>query len=246
MKSKIILLTASCLLVLLARQIGGSLSNGFIIAMTPKASAQSLNIQIDEINTAPDETIPTPVQLTSPPLQSKTAEEKISPGIQSFSQIGLMSFSVSSHMLDFGALSPANPVIRNIKLSIISEFTDYQILAYENHPPRTNNNIAIPDTTCDNGSCTEKDSSVWENGLTYGFGLRCEALTYLFCIEPFGKNEYRQVPNVLASELPEALIKGIKNKKPQEAQLDFKLNIGGTQQSGTYTNTVTFLAVPNY
>jgi hypothetical protein len=212
----------------------------------PVTSAQSLNIQIDEINTAPDQTIPTPVQLTSPPLQSKTVEEKISPGIQNFSQIGMMSFSISSNRLDFGTLSPANPVIRNIKLSLISEFTDYQILAYENHPPRTNNNTVIPDTTCDNGTCTEKSSSVWENSLTYGFGFRCVALNHLFCLETLDTNEYMQVANLSANELPQVLIKGIRNKEPQEAQIDFKLNTAGTQPSGTYANTVTFIAVPNY
>jgi hypothetical protein len=224
------LLTAFCLL---------------LYALSPKAIAQSFKLQIDDINTAPDKKVPTPF-LKSPSPTDQEDDKKLQPGIQHIYQSGPISFLVDSDILDFGQITSSNPVIRSITLSATSESINYRVLTYEDHPPRTINNQEIPNTTCDDGSCNQSQSAHWENNLTYGFGLRCISKSILYCIGNFDKDYYRQFANISSGEEFMPIINGIKHKNANDIQMSLKINASGTQEPGIYSNTVTFIMVPNY
>ena len=91
------------------------------------------------------------------------------------------SFSVSNTLIDFGVLSPTNPVTRTTSLTISnSSAPSYQVTASENHQLQVAKTGAIiPDTTCDKGGCSQTQAAAWSNTLTYGFGYRCDAISII-------------------------------------------------------------------
>ena len=157
------------------------------------------------------------------------------------------SFSISETLIDFGPLSPTDPVLRTNTLSVSNTATaGYTVTAYENNPLKESTSSAtIPDTTCDNGACNSTDGGTWEGTLTYGFGYRCDSSDKTkTCLPGFSDfNSYKQFAkettqpqNIMESASGESSI----------AQITYKVNISGSQQSGFYNNTLTFIAVPNF
>lgn len=218
----------------------------FFARPSEKTWAQNFNLQIDDINTAPDEIIPTPTKSILSPRAKTVENETIKSGLQSIYQTGPIAFSVNADILDFGQITPSNPVIRNVILSATSESLNYQIFSFESNPPRTINNQSLPDTSCDEGSCSHSQSSIWENNLTYGFGFRCISKSILYCIEDFDKDYYRQFADISTGEKSTPVMNGLKNKEAQAAEISLKINASGTQEPGTYSNIVTFILVPSY
>ncbi len=145
------------------------------------------------------------------------------------------SFSLSQDVVDFGKLTATNPVIRDVDLTITS-FGNYQLLAAQDHPLRTQNNLIIPDTTCDNGSCSEITAAPWSNTLTYGFGYKTEAMQ---------DNMYKQFGDSSRNEAMQSFLQGGKAQN-QQPTLTYKVNISGTQTPGAYSNSVIFIATPDY
>jgi hypothetical protein len=237
---------------LLARQSFGE--GGSPLTSALATSSPNYNLEIRDIDTSPDADKKTPKALIEEVIQSapKNSEEKI--GIQTISQTSPLSFSISTQLVDFGTLSPGNPVTRSADISVLSTSIDYTIMAFEDHPPSlsklsgTNpqSGETIPNTTCDNGSCTKTEASSWNSSLTYGFGFRCDAAGEIFCLMASDENYYSQFADFSKSELPQAIIAGHKNDQEQQAQASLKLNTSSMQKSGNYSNTVTFIAVPNF
>lgn len=157
-------------------------------------------------------------------------------------------FSLSDSLIDFGILSATNPVTRTTTLSVTNPPpSGYRVLAYENHPLLTNTNIAIPDTSCDNGACTEIQGSIWESELTYGFGYRCDSVKELDCAEGFtDPDSYKQFPDGAKKESPVSIMRGNKRYSSPQSNITYKVNVSGTQRPGTYTNTITYIAVPGF
>jgi hypothetical protein len=218
-------------------------------------SSDNYNLEIEDIDTSPEKNAPTPIVKKSALSHPQNQEQlTVETGLLEIFQTGPISFSSSTQLIDFGTLTPGNPVIRNLLLSVMSETNDYQIIGYENHPLRTTNNEIIPDTTCDNGACTQSEQAIWESSLTYGFGFQCLTKGVLICSshspvitsrEDKSKNYYGQFSNFAAGEEAETIINGFRGGL-NEAEINFKVNASGTQQSGIYSNTVTLIAVPNY
>lgn len=137
--------------------------------------------------------------------------------------------SVSQDLIDFGILSPTDPITRRQTISISKGIAlGYALFAWEDHVLQDlKTSEFIPDTTCDNGACTNKIFAPWESVLTYGFGFSLG-------------DGYKRFAN--ASE-PEAIIQGLYS---QSVKMLYKVNIAGGQKPGRYQNTVTLLAVPNF
>jgi hypothetical protein len=144
------------------------------------------------------------------------------------------SFGTSAEMMDFGTVTATNPVIRALFLSVISQ-ESYQILLAEDHPLKTSGKLTIPDTTCDNGACSEITGALWANALTYGFGYHLRG----------PEDIYKQFADSSRNEAFQRVFEG-ENSHGNQQSLTYKVNVSGTQDPGNYTNTVTIIATPDY
>jgi len=157
-------------------------------------------------------------------------------------------FSISSDLIEFGTLTPNNPVSRTNTLSILSKSTtSYSIYAYENHQPQSLDNSFIPDTTCDNGACTQTTSASWKESTVYGFGYRCDNKAGSDCFGEFlDPNFFKQFSDYSRQEEWEQIMKGLPEDKEKTSQITYKVNISNAQKPVKYVNTLTYIAVPNF
>jgi hypothetical protein len=215
----------------------------FVGLFPPPAGAATVSndnfqIDIDQFDVAPEEQkkLPTP---TPQPVEHGNFGVAAIP--YSFS------FSLSDPILDFGSLSATNPVTRTTNLIVSSPGNGYQVFAYQDHTLRSKKNAVIPETTCDNGSCTESTASLWQNNLTYGFGFRCDPVTKDACTKGFEEeNSFKQFSDHGKKEIPQAIMSNDSPILDQQIKLTYRLNISGTQAKEAYANTVTYIAVPNF
>jgi hypothetical protein len=159
------------------------------------------------------------------------------------------SFSVqfSQNSIDYGILSSTNPVIRTSTISFSDPTFGAEILAYENHPLFSSGNAIIQNTNCDNGACSSVTAALWNNTLTYGFGYRCDSQDQSICDQQFSiSNYFKQYPDDSLNELAETVMDDFGNNKESNAIITDKVNISGTQKTGSYNNNITYLAVPNF
>lgn len=159
------------------------------------------------------------------------------------------SFSISETLIDFGILSPTNPVTRINILSVNNTSTPgYSVTASENHPLRSQaSGATIPDTTCDNGNCSEINSRLWINTLTYGFGYRCDPVSATnYCSLSFSQIDYfRQFADSSNSETAQVVFSNSSGSN-QQAKITYKINISGSQQTGIYNNNLIYIATPSF
>ena len=194
---------------------------------------------------------------TAPGLYSGT-NFKVKAGFQYIRLPRAFTFSVSNTLIDFGILSPTNPVTRTTTLTISnSSAPSYQVSASENHQLQVaKTGATISDTTCDKGSCTQARSADWSNTLTYGFGYRCEAVSIISkaaksssCIENDSSfsdsNFFKQFADVSKKEAAQIVVKGGKGRG-QKATIIYKVNISSSQATGNYANSVTYIATPGF
>jgi hypothetical protein len=154
--------------------------------------------------------------------------------------------SVSPKVIDFGELSPTNPLLREMEISVLNKSSDvYTVFVSEASPP-ANGDVFIPDTSCDNSACTEQVAGPWENILTYGYGYRCDDTENRYCDMVFKNNNYyKQFPAISYQKNMQPIITG-KKKAFAKVKLTFKLNIAGSQAVSGYTNTVTYILAPGF
>ena len=152
-------------------------------------------------------------------------------------------FSISQNILDFGVITPTNPVTRATNLTISSgSAKGFTVIASENRP-LTSAVGTIPDTTCDNGDCNSLKAALWTSSLTYGFGYRCDNLAGTNCVSGFSDSFYKpfaatpSAASIMTSNL------GGANRK---SQITYKVNVSGSQAPGLYTNIVTYIASPGF
>ncbi len=161
------------------------------------------------------------------------------------------SVSLSSDIIDFGILTPTNPIIRTVNLSIQSSLPlGYSVLAFENHPLKNDSDVSgdfIPDTTCDNGTCNQERANEWINPLTFGFGYRCDNVIGSGCDNSFSNaNFYKPLANAFILHYPQSVMKSQESKE-SVIRLSYKVNISKTQKTKEgYNNTITYISVPNF
>lgn len=175
---------------------------------------------------------------------------KVKSGFQYVPRSSPFSFAISNINIDFGLLTPTNPVIRSTILTVTNtELDGYNVSAAQNHELQVPTTGAkINDTTCDDGRCTDTIASEWMSTLTYGFGYRCER-EILSCVEGdssfLNSNYYKQFPDSSQDESAASVMTGGRGVNMNSTVL-YKVNISSSQPPGTYSNTVTYLATPNY
>ena len=157
------------------------------------------------------------------------------------------SFTLSQNAIDFGILSATNPVIRTSDIVLASPLQGAQIFANQNHPLTSKEQQTIPDTTCDNGSCSQGISTPWTSSLTYGFGYRCEINENDGCDNTFtDPTAFKQFSDAASNESFHSIAINQQFHQPIKAKIIYKVNISGTQPAGNYNNTITFIAIPNF
>lgn len=161
-------------------------------------------------------------------------------------------FSISETLIYFGEFSPTNPITRSNKLSVQSGSTNgYSVIAFANRElwALASSEVAelIPDTSCDNGLCSEFSPAPWTNILTYGFGYRCDNVIGTPCGKGFSDSTfYKQFANSSKNEIPQKVLSTTNGKIDKIAQITYKVNISGAQPLGSYNNTITYIAIPNF
>lgn len=157
-------------------------------------------------------------------------------------------FSISNIVIDFGNLTPTNPVTRTSTLTLSNGSANgYAVRAYETRAlmvPSTGQ--LIPDTTCDAGTCTELTAAAWTSNLVYGFGYRCDNVSGTDCPPAFSTGTfYKQFANQTVDEEPQPVMLGTNVGRNKQVTITYKVNISGTQAPGEYTNQIIYLAVPS-
>lgn len=210
-----------------------------VIAQT--SSNDNYQIDVEDIDINPQKTsFPTPQKSTNlSPILTINEDPK------SIIDNSFLSIFLDNTLLDFGPLGPGNPVTRTVELSVKTN-TGYQVVSYENHSPTNKKNASVPDTTCEDGQCTETQESLWKNTLTYGFGFRCDNLMDSDCIGFTQDNFYRQIANLSRKEHPASALSGVGSIDEKKAKLTFKINSSGTQEPGSYTNNIIIIALPDF
>jgi hypothetical protein len=221
--------------------------------LATEVSNDNWTIQITDINI----TNPSPLSnqkkqvINDQPLPGQIigTNYKIKSGFEGLDPLGSFSFSISNTIIDFGILSPTNPIYRTSNLAVSNQSTNgFIVTAQENHPLQvTASNTLIPDSTCDNGSCSEITPALWVNTLTYGFGYHCDNVTGNNCPVDFNQNDYyKQFPDFSKNESPQPIMTSSSAEENHESQITYKVNISKTQTSGSYTNTIAYIASPGF
>lgn len=185
---------------------------------------------------------------TAPGLYSGT-NYKVRAGFQYIHSIIPFTFTIAQTAIDFGVLSATNPVTRTNRLTVSNGSANgFAVTASENHQllvPASG--AVIPDTTCDNGLCTETASAAWTSTLTYGFGYRCDDVTGTNCDGGFAISDtYKQFADASNNELAQIVMSNANVGEELQSEITYKVNVSGTQPAGTYTNIITYIATPTF
>ncbi len=154
------------------------------------------------------------------------------------------SFRISDLTIDFGSLTPGTPATATNVLTVSAPGAGYAVSVFENHPLENENEDQIPDTTCDNGGCTESQAEIWSSNTTYGFGFN---LSGDDVASDFVDGSYfRQFANLAGGETPQVIMSSSQAGKNRQATVTYKVNISGDQAAGNYSNYLVFVATPSY
>ena len=208
-------------------------------------SDENYSIDVGNIDTNPQPT--TKPEILGSQNQQPKSPFTTGPNYTVNASLDSLSFKTSQMNIDYGIVSVTNPVIRTVAISVTNPDHGAQVFASEDHPLFDQANITIPDTTCDNGACTQSIAALWNSTLTYGFGYRCDSTISNVCDKQFSiSNAFKQYADTSKNEQMQIILANDVLGKDISATITNKLNISGTQKSGNYINSITYLAVPNF
>ncbi|MGI8419557.1 MAG: hypothetical protein ACR2LN_02835 [Candidatus Levyibacteriota bacterium] len=212
-------------------------------------SNSNYSIDVDNIDTNPQPTPKKTVQqvLGTSITQSLKSDFTTGPNYTVKESTDSFSLGVAQNAIDLGVLSAANPVIRNSEIFLTNADHGGEILTYQNHPLLAQDKKIIPDTSCDNGACTETTGAPWESNLTYGFGYRCDSVTSQICDQQFNKVDiFKQFPDNSKNEFLQPIIMSHHSSGKTTGTVTYKVTISATQNQEGYYNSITYIAIPNF
>ena len=213
-------------------------------AMADTISNNNYSINVDKINTNPQPS-PQPQVLGVSHMRNKTFTTGHNYTVKNSKDS--FSINLSQDIIDYGILSSTNPVLRTSRIAFNNPSAGAEILTFENHPLQSSTNDRIQNTSCDNGACTPITAATWTNTLTYGFGYRCESNQPDLCDTQFiHADYYKQYPDDSINQEYQLLLLSQETTGKETAQITDKVNISGTQKTGAYYNSITYLAIPNF
>ena len=233
--------------------------NGREIYAQSKIESDNFTIQFPNLNsgagvpTSTNYGVSSTIGGTATGLYSSTGF-KVRSGFQYIETIIPFSFSVSDIAINFGTLALGIGTTDASTLTVkAGGASGYTVTAAENHPMQNSTLSEIPDTTCDNGNCTQTQAEIWTQNTTYGLGFNMagDDIPADFVDATY----FRQFSNLTIPENPALIMSKAQvtyyypnNAWPWEsiATITYKVNVGSGIAGGTYRNIVTFTAVPSF
>lgn len=170
---------------------------------------------------------------------------RVKSGFQYIHSIIPFSFQISKLAIPFGTLVPGTPKTDSHTLKVSAGGAGgYQVKAFESSPLKTfDNSSTIADTSCDS-SCDEETAGEWTQDTKYGFGFNVSGddVPNDFTNGDF----YRQFADISSAEIPQVVMSSIYVGRSRQALVTYKVNISGIQEAGTYSNIITYIAIPTY
>jgi hypothetical protein len=247
----------------------------FCLLLLPSESAYAFTSQGDnyifhmQVNTDPDENnapynqtgkfkiiknqspTPTPINIqqnpTATPIPSKPITTSVQIGYTANQPQSDFRFSISDNVINFGAISPTDFITRKLQIIINGDASYfYTVTGYENHQLTSEKNQIIPNTTCDDGNCTDELAGIWNDTLTFGFGYHCATIEGNDCYGNFQDSDsYKKFAVGGDNENGETILAG-NTAQEKKVNIVYKINVPGSQAPGNYQNTITYLALPMY
>jgi hypothetical protein len=108
----------------------------------------------------------------------------------------------------------------------------------------------IPDTTCDDGTCTEASGVGWTSPNANGLGYSLDNVTgtpasFEYSDDPSGFLA-RQFSNIGNGETAYEIMSSTSPSNTEEVYVCYRITISATQQAGKYENDVTYIATANF
>ncbi len=213
-------------------------------------SSDSYKIQWGNINigggkkSSTGYTITDTIGQIAPGLYSSTGFS-VRSGFQYIYTLVPFSFTISDLSIDLGSLNPQNPSTDTNQLTVTAGGAGgYQVLAFEDHPLRSEGGIDISDTTCDTGNCDETNAEPWTQNNIYGFGFNINGddIPSDFVDTTY----FRQFANSESGEIPQSVMVGTSVTETSQATVTYKANVSATQATGNYETGIVYIAVPTY
>ena len=168
-------------------------------------------------------------------------------GFQYIYQIKQFRFTISKTSIDLGMLTPDAHNTDSHDLNISTRGSGYVIYTYEARPLTliTNNNVTIPDTTCDDGSCDQTQASIWTDQNIGGFGFNINGNNV--ASDFVNQNYFRQFADRSSGESMQSIMSSNNIAVDDQATVTYKAGLTtGSQAAGIYTTYVAYVAVPTY
>lgn len=204
------------------------------------SAGDNWSLEVNEVEF--DNSIPTPVRPTQTPvINTRQVKEEIVKSAP-------FELRISNNFIDYGIISATIPLYRTFNITVNGGDNGFIVYGYQNNPLWfSGSKTFIPDTTCDNGYCSEVSSALWENTLTYGFGYRCNRKDGSICPIDFKTiNYYKQFADTSKKEVMQTIVSQKAGPIKTSAEVLLKLNTSKQQSEGDYNNRITLIAVPGY
>ncbi len=108
----------------------------------------------------------------------------------------------------------------------------------------------IPDTTCDDGTCTEAAGVGWTDPDANGLGYSLDNVTGTPASFEYNDDASgflaRQFPNIGNGETAYEIMNSTGPSNTEEAYVCYRITISSVQQAGTYENDVMYIATANF
>lgn len=121
----------------------------------------------------------------------------------------------------------------------------YTMTSQENDQMTNAGGQTIPDTTCDNGSCTETTGDAWVTAsANHGLGHTCFGLN---CVGAYSAGtNYRQFASIADTETAQTMMSSSSPVTNATSTVVYQLSVSGSQPSGNYTNTVVYITTAQF
>jgi hypothetical protein len=213
-------------------------------------SSDSYKIQWGNINigggrkSSDSYTVTDTIGQNAPGLYSSTGY-KVRAGFQYIYSIIPFTFTISDLTIDLGSLTPGSTATDTNQLTVSAGGAGgYQVLAFEDHPLRSEGGIDIPDTTCDTDACDETNADPWTQNDEFGFGFNINGDDTP--ADFVNTTYYRQFADDEADETHQSVMVGTSVTESSQATVTYKALVSATQAFGNYETGIVYIAVPAY
>jgi hypothetical protein len=156
-------------------------------------------------------------------------------------------FSISSIFVDFGSVSPGNPVYRTNQLTISNGSAfGYQVMTSQNHNLRNDAyGVDIGPTACDSGfTCDTGSANQWQTPIAFGFGYNCTNVFGTDCALDFTNSSYYRP--FISSPSAVMVMHSSSVGRNRQAKITYQLNVSNVQAAGQYHNVINYIATPTF